>query len=536
MTAGSPTFNLADLFECIADAVPDRTALVAGDVRLTYRELDERANRIAHHLAGIGVGPGDSVGIQAYNRAEWIETMLGAYKIRAVPINVNFRYVEDELAYLFADADLVALVHDAGLASRIAVARGAAPSLRHFVALDDGSGVDAADVLGSVSYDDVVAAASPARDFGPRSSDDRYVIYTGGTTGMPKGTIWRHEDIFFAALQGGNPGGPPIEKPEDLARHAANDQAVYLVNAPMMHGGGQWVALICFYIGGKTVLNTSRHFDADEVWRLVEQEGVHSVSIIGDAMGRPLAEALAEADGRYDTSTVFVIGSGGAILSHPVKQQLRAQLPNAIILDSFGGSETGHNGSGLDADAEAPRFAMNDQTAVFDDELKPVVPGSGVVGRLARRGHIPLGYHKDPEKTAATFLEIDGERWVLPGDYATVEEDGTVTLLGRGSVCINTGGEKVYPEEVEAVLKAHPDVFDAIVVGIPDDRWGQKVAALVQPRPGARPAADDVAAHCRTKLADYKTPRKVVFLDELVRTPVGKPDYRWAKDAAVAAD
>jgi 3-oxocholest-4-en-26-oate---CoA ligase len=534
-------FNLADLFEIVVDVVPDRAALVAGDRRLTYGELDRRATRFAHHLLANGIAPGDKVGIYAWNRAEWIETELGAYKARAVPINVNYRYVTEELRYLVDNADLVGLVFERAFAPRVAEVRAAAPALRHLVVIDDGThpsetaGPVAA--LGAVPYEDALADASPARDFESRSPDDLYILYTGGTTGMPKGVVWRQEDIFFAAMGGGNFAGPPCEKPEDLRQLVAADHArtIGMVNAPMMHGGGQWVTFINFYGGGTVVLNCDHHFDADRIWRTVEREGCNSVMIVGDAMGRPLAEALAAPGASYDTSRVAVIGSGGAILSKAVKEQLRAQLPAAMVLDSFGASETGAAGTVYDMEGPAagPKFTMGPDTTVLDDDLRPVEPGSGVVGRLAKRGHIPLGYYKDDVKTAATVLTAaDGTRWVVPGDFATVDADGTLVLLGRGSVCINTGGEKVFPEEVEAAVKSHPDVFDAVVVGVDDERFVERVAALVQARPGATPTLEDLQAHCRTRVAGYKVPRQLVVLEELLRTPAGKPDYRWAKAQA----
>ena len=302
-----------------------------------------------------------------------------------------------------------------------------------------------------------------------------------------------------------------------------------------MHGGGQWMTFITFFAGGTVVLWTGHHFDPHEVWRIVERERANGVMVVGDAMARPLAEALAEPGASHDPSTVFSIGSGGAILSAAVKEQLRAQLPNALVIDSFGASETGAGGSVLEGGQ--PRFRMGEFMTVLDDELLRVVPGSGVVGRLARRGHIPLGYHKHEAKTAATFVTAaDGTRWVVPGDFAMVEADGAITLLGRGSQCINTGGEKVFPEEVEAVLKAHPDVFDAVVVGVPDERFVERVAAVVRPRDGgASPTLDELAAHCRHHLAGYKVPRQLVVVDEIERTPAAKPDYRWAKAVATRA-
>ena len=526
-------FNLADLYEIVADAVPDRLALVAGDRRLTYGQLDQRANRFAHHLLDRGVEPGEKVAIYSWDRAEWVEAMLGTYKARAVPVNVNYRYVADEARYILENSDSVVVVHERAFAPLLATIRDELPNVRHYVVLDDGSDAE----TDAVAYEDALAASSPRRDFGPRSPDDLYLLYTGGTTGVPKGVMWRSEDIFFAALGGGGFGQPPITTPEELSERipAEDARAIPIINAPLMHGGGQWMAFINLFGGGTIVLNGNRHFDPDWIWRTVERERCNSVMVIGDAMGRPLAEALAAPGASYDTSSVIVIGSGGAILSPAVKEQLRAQLPNAMIMDSFGASETGAGGTVFDKeDAGAgPRFTMGEFMTVLDDQLRPVAPGSGVVGKLARRGHIPLGYYKDTEKTAATFATAaDGTRWVVPGDFATVEADGTITMLGRGSVCINSGGEKVYPEEVEAALKAHPDVFDAVVVGVPDDRYVERVAAIVQARPNSEPSLEELQKHCREKLAGYKLPRQLVLTDEIPRTPVGKPDYRAAKTAA----
>jgi fatty-acyl-CoA synthase len=527
-------FNLADLFECVADAAPDRMALVAGEVRQSYRQLDQRANRLAHHLAASGHQPGDWIGVLAQNRAEWIESMLAAFKVRAAPINLNYRYQDEELRYVIDDADLVTLVFERRFAPRIVRIRNDLPRLRHFLWLEDGSDADVS-ALGAAPYEAALAAAPMGRGFGARSPDDRYVLYTGGTTGLPKGTLWRQEDIFFAALGGGNFGGDPIRRPEEIAGNAAKEpRATLLAIAPMMHGGGQWTTFNAFFAANSLVLYTGASFDPNQIWSLVERERVTSLSIVGDAMGRPLAEALAGSGASFDLSSLTSLTSGGAILSKAVKQQLRDQLPKVLILDSFGASETGYNGTVLDlaGPPAGPRFTLHPETTVLGDDDRPLSPGSGVVGRLARRGHVPLGYHKDPVKTAQTFPVIDGVRWVVPGDFATLEADGTLVLLGRGSVCINSGGEKVFPEEVEAALKSHPDVFDAVVVGVPDARFGEAVAALVTPRPGCAPGLEALAAHCRARLAGYKAPRALVCVDEIVRTPAGKPDYRWAKRRA----
>jgi acyl-CoA synthetase (AMP-forming)/AMP-acid ligase II len=521
-------FNLADLFEAVADAVPDRTAVIAGDRRLTYRELDERANRVAHYLRDVGVLPGQHVGIYSFNRVEWAESMLGCFKARAVPINVNYRYVIEELRYLFDNADLVALIFEAEFGPHVAAVLPGVPKLRHLVQLEDGIGTG--DAVDAVEYEHALAVADPTRtDLLPRSPDDLYVLYTGGTTGMPKGVMWRAEDIFFAAMGGGNYGGPGIEKPDDIVRSLSETPGVSLALAPLMHGNAQWSLMVGLFGGNAVTLNASRRFDADEIWDLVERERVNVISLVGDAMARPLVDALAH---RTAPSSLFALVSGGAILSPAIKQELNERAPNVAVIDAFGASETGANGS-VDVTEKGPRFQMNEWTTVIteDGALAPV----GEVGLLARRGHVPVGYYKDPVKTAATFTELHGVRWAIPGDRAVIEEDGKINVLGRGSQCINTGGEKVFPEEVEAVLKSHPDVFDAIVVGVPDERWGESVAAVVSPRPGRTVTLEMLDEYCRTALAGYKVPRRLVVVETVERTPAGKPNYRWAKEMAVAA-
>lgn len=535
----APTFNLADLFEVVADACPDRTALVAGEVRLTYRELDERANRVAHAFEAAGLEPGDHVGVYARNRAEWLEAMIGAFKARTVPINVNFRYVEDELRYIFDNADLKALVVEREYLPKVAAVSSDSPLLRTVFVLEDGTPGGTADGPGALvgadgggiavlGFEDALAAASSARDFGPRSPDDRYMVYTGGTTGFPKGVEWRAEDIFCSALGGGNFGGEPIAEPGELARKADVPAVVQMLTTPLMHGNGQWVTWITLMGAGTAVLWTGHRYDAAEILRTVERERAVTMMLVGDAMARPIADELAK--GGYDASSLRVIGSGGALLSPAVKDQLRGLLPALFISDGFGASEFGA-GSAQNA---AGRFPLKPKTAVLGDDLRPV--RAGETGRMARTGYIPVGYYKDPEKTAATFpVDPDGVRWVVPGDYARVEDDGTVTLLGRGSVCINTGGEKVYPEEVEGVLKAHPAVYDVVVVGVPDARFGERVAAVASVRAGHAVTIDELAEHSRTLIAGYKVPRDLVVVDAVPRSPAGKPDYRWAKDVAVKA-
>jgi acyl-CoA synthetase (AMP-forming)/AMP-acid ligase II/acyl-coenzyme A thioesterase PaaI-like protein len=514
------TFNLADLFESVVDVVPEREALVAGDVRLTYAQLDERATRLANHLTSQGIGAGDHVGLYLHNGNEFIEAILASFKLRAVPININYRYVEAELRYLCANAELKALVYQPELEARAQAID--VPSLRWRMTVGD-------------VYERALAAAAPTRDFAPRSSDDHYIIYTGGTTGMPRGVVWRHEDVFFAGLQGGNPGGDPLARPDEVAPLAESGAKAltFLPAAPFIHGAAQWAAFIALNAGGKCVIQPGARFDAARVAELIAKEQVNTLTLVGDAMARPLAEALA-ARPELDTSSLIVIASAGAIFSRSVQSDLAARLPSTLILNNFGASETGHQGNVADNDGARPKYMMNDSTAVFDDSLRPIAAGSGIIGRLARRGHIPLGYYNDPEKTKATFLEIDGARWVMPGDLATVEADGTITVLGRGAVCINSGGEKIFPEEVEEALKAHAAVLDAVVVGVPDPRWGERVAALVQPRDSTAPTLAELDAHCRTRIAGYKIPRELHLVGEILRHPSGKPDYRWAKAEVLA--
>jgi fatty-acyl-CoA synthase len=531
----SRQFNLADLFELVVDTVPDRLALVAGTVRLTYRQLDERANRFAHSIDALGMPIGGHVGILAYNRAEWAEAMIGCYKARVVPVNLNFRYVAPELRYVVENADLEVLVFERALAPLVAEALAdhepATPL--HLVVIEDGS--DVADPgLAFTPYEEALAAAPPERDFGPRSPDDIYVLYTGGTTGMPKGVLWRQEDIFFAAMGGGGWGAAPISHPDELADRLNRDdagRAVMLVMAPLMHGNAQWVMWNAFMMAGTAVLYIEHRYDPDRVWRLVGEERVVSMGLVGDAMARPLAEALAEAPpGTYDTSSLLAVGSGGAMLSSTVKDELKKQLPQVIIMDRFGSSESGAQGAVEDG-TTGPRFVMGDDTSVLDNDLLPLTPGDGKIGKLARTGRIPLGYYKDQVKTDATFpMDANGVRWSVPGDLASVEVDGTITVHGRGSASINSGGEKIFPEEVEAAVKTHPAIFDAVVVGIPDDRFGERVAAVVHLKHGhAPPTIEDLREHCRALIAGYKMPRQMLVVDEIPLTAAGKPDAKAAK-------
>ncbi|MET9818573.1 MULTISPECIES: acyl-CoA synthetase [unclassified Streptomyces] len=536
-------YNLADLFESVVDVVPGREALVhvdhpgtGAERRLTYAELDAAANRVGHHLLDSGIRPGEHLGLHLYNCVEYLQTVLGCLKARIVPVNVNYRYVEEELVYLYRDADLVALVFDAEFTDRVAAARPRAEKLRHLIRV--GTPAPGAAALPCVEFAQVEAAGSPEQGFPARSGDDQFIIYTGGTTGMPKGVMWRQEDLFFAGLGGGAPTGEPVKKPEELAGRVAAGGAgiTFFPTAPLMHGTSTLTAFIGFNFGQRVVIH--RKFVPEEVLRTVEKEKVSSISLVGDAMLRPLVDALRGPLRHIDRSSLFSVSSSGAIMSDTVRRQFQELVPNAMVLNNFGSSESGFNGTATeDAGPERGfRVRVNARTQVVDPATHQPV-AAGEVGRVAQCGHVPLGYYNDPAKTAETFFEKDGERWVLLGDMATVDAEGVVTVLGRGSQCINTGGEKVYPEEVEQALKSHPDVYDALVAGVPDPRWGHHVAAVVQLREGAaRPSLEDIRAHCRDRLAGYKIPRQLVLTEAIQRSPSGKADYRWAREVAVAAN
>jgi acyl-CoA synthetase (AMP-forming)/AMP-acid ligase II len=528
-------FNLADLFENAVDHFGDREYLVCDGKRRTYAEMEARANRLAHHLAANGIGANDHVGIYALNSVEWVETLWAVFKLRAVWININYRYVEDELRYLFDNADLKALVYARQFAPRVAGVLDAMPMLHHSIVIDDGSNEETG-ALASVDYEAALAAQSPLRDFGPRSADDRYILYTGGTTGMPKGVVWRHEDVFMA-LGGGIDAmtNERAARPEVMAEKGLAGGLTYLPIAPLMHGATQWAVMGQSFVGSRIIL--MGRFDAAEVWDLVAREKVQCVMITGDAMGRPLIEALDAEPGRWDTSSLFLLTSSAATFSPAVKDLFFRHFPNVIMIDAVGSSEGGNNGLVMvQKDATemkgGPTVKRLGNTVVLDENGRPVEPGSGTIGKIARAGDIPLEYYKDPKKTAETFVTIDGVRYAIPGDFAMVEADGRITLLGRGSVSINSGGEKIFPEEVESAVKSHPDVFDCTVVGVPDERWGQRVAAVIAVRPGTAPSLESIQEHCRTKIAGYKVPREIHVVAEVVRSPSGKPDYRWAKSVA----
>jgi len=531
--------NIADLAEHAIDAVPDRVALICADEQITYGQLEEKANRLAHYLIDRGVKKDDKVGLYCRNRIEIVIAMLGIVKAGAILVNVNFRYVEGELKYLFENSDMVALVHERRYADRVANVLPQTPNVKTILVVEDGSDVEdeAYQRYGGVEFYSALEQGSPERDFGERSADEIYLLYTGGTTGFPKGVMWRHEDIYRVLFGGTDfATGEFVEDEYDLAKAAAaNPPMIRYPIPPMIHGATQSATWMSIFSGQTTVL--APEFNADEVWRAIHEHKVNLLFFTGDAMARPLLDALQAAHGKgedYDLSSLFLLASTAALFSTSIKEKLLELLPNRVITDSIGSSETGFGGTSIVAKGEhhmgGPRVTIDHRTVVLDEDGNEVKPGSGARGVIAKKGNIPVGYYKDEKKTAETFKTFNGVRYAIPGDYAEVEEDGSVTMLGRGSVSINSGGEKIYPEEVEAALKGHPDVFDALVVGVPDPRFGQHVAAVVQPREGARPTLAELDAFVRSEIAGYKVPRSLWFVDEVKRSPAGKPDYRWAKD------
>ncbi|GAB2568125.1 acyl-CoA synthetase [Nocardia heshunensis] len=519
--------NVADLFEHTADAVPERIALICEDRQLTYRELDEQANRLAKHLAANGIRPGDHVGIYARNRIETVVTMLATYKVRAVSVAVNYRYVVEEVRYLFDNADLNVLVHEREYSEKVAAARATTPRLRHTVVIEDGTDIP----YSGTDYEQAIAEQPTGRDFAPRRPDDVYIVYTGGTTGFPKGVMWRHDDVW--RVFGGGidfaTGEYAADEWQQSERAAVGTGVVRLTISPLIHGAAQWSVLGALFNGNTVVLTPA--FEPDRIWNLVQQHRIAAMAITGDAMGRPLLDAYRGGD--YDASSLRILNSHAALFSQSVKQEFLSTLPGLAITDAIGSSESGLTGVGrvtADSDhSQGPRVNFIDQAILIDEDGERLSPAPGVIGRVARTGHLPLGYYNDPVKSASIFLELDGTRYVVAGDYARYESDGTVTLLGRGSECINTGGEKVFPEEVEGALKSHPHVFDALVIGLPDERYGQRVGAVVQPRTSDAIDITALDAHIRQTIAGYKAPRGYWLVADVQRHATGKANYAWAK-------
>jgi fatty-acyl-CoA synthase len=542
--------NLAVLQELIARHIPEREAVVWRDRVFTYAELARRSRRVGHALRRLGLGcrreraelqpwesGQDHVAIYCHNGNEFIEAMYGAWKARAAFINVNYRYVADELRYVFEQSAAQAVIYHAAFAPLLGAVRNDLPALRHLVQVADESGN--ALLPGAVDYEKWLAAESDAPLELPYSPDDLYIIFTGGTTGMPKGVLWRHEDVFFNGLGGHIPGFELLDTEEKLIAHVTSGLGGrFLVLPPFMHGAGQWAAFNTFHRGGTVVLpDEARRLDAHAVWRTVDRQRVDQMSIVGDAFAQPLLAALRE--GGYDGSRIQVISSTAAVLSPSVKRELATLVPNAMFVESVGATEAGLQAMSWDA-ASGPggqsAYQLRDNSVILSAErTRSLEPGMDEVGWIATRGHLPLGYLGDPERTRQTFPVIGGVRYCIGGDRARFAEDGRLVFLGRDSACINTGGEKVFAEEVERVVKGHPAVYDALVVGTPSARWGQQVTAVVSLHPGsARPTLEELRSHCAGQLADYKVPKALVVAPEIVRSPSGKPDYAWAKQHAAS--
>ncbi len=533
--------DLASAWEALAREFPGRVALACGTATRTWAELDDRAGRLAAAFAAHGIGHDAKVAIALYNGNEYIETEFAAFKVRAVPANVNYRYRADEIRYVLQNADAAALVYDASLRDVIDEIRASVPLLTLFVEVGgDGTCPFATD------YETLIAAHEPCAPIA-RSSHDQWFLYTGGTTGQPKAVMWEHRGLLGGMESTYRPFGIEVPTTVDEVVAAARTitdrgtEVRQLAASPLMHGTAGVSTKATLTHGGVVITLPSHSFDADELFRAVELHRATMLTIVGDAFSRPMLAAIerAESEGRpYDLSSVRTIVSSGIMWSEEIKQAFldRYQVTLVDILGSSEGTGMARQVASRTRKAATARFELGEHARVFTDDGRDVVPGSGETGRIALGFPIPAGYYKDPVKTEEAFPLVGGRRWSIPGDYALVEADGTVVLLGRGSQCINTGGEKVFPEEVEESLKTYPGVIDPNVIGVPDEKWGSAVTAVVSVAAGATVSADALRAHVREHLAAYKAPKQVIFVPEIVRKVNGKPDYEWARAALDAAD
>lgn len=549
MSDTTTTFTVPAVAKAVAAAIPDRELIIHGDRRYTYAQVIDRSNRLAAYLHSQGLGchterdalaghevGQDLLGLYAYNGNEFVEALLGSFQARVAPFNVNFRYVKSELQYLLADSGATALLYHAAFAPRVAEILPDLPQLRVLIQIADDSGNDLLD--GAIDYEAALASVSPDPPPVQHSADDLYVLYTGGTTGMPKGVLWRQHDIFMTSFGGRNlmTGEPSQSIDEIVERAAAGPGTKLMILPPLIHGAAQWSVMTAITTGQSVVFPTVvDHLDADDVVRTIEREKVAVVTVVGDAMARPLVAAIEK--GIADVSSLAVVANGGALLTPYVKQRLIEVLPNAVVVDGVGSSETGaqmHHMSTSGAVATGTFNAGPDTFVAAEDLTAILEPGHEGMGWLAQRGYVPLGYKGDAAKTAKTFPVIDGVRYAVPGDRARHGADGSVELLGRDSVTINSGGEKIFVEEVETAIASHPAVADVVVAGRPSERWGQEVVAVVALAQGARAEADELVAHASNTLARYKLPKAIVFRPVIERSPSGKADYRWAREQAVS--
>jgi len=536
-------WTFADVWEAIAAAQPERPANIQGDRVLTWAEFDARADALAAHFIAAGMGHQAKVAAYLYNGPEYLETYYAAFKGGYAPANTNYRYGPEELVYLFDNADAEAVVFHAGFAGIVEAIRPRLPKVKAWVAVAE-PGHPVPDW--AADYDAIVAktpATRPVKAPWGRSGEDLLLLYTGGTTGMPKGVMWRQDDLFNVIGAGGNAlaGIPPAESIEALVARIQgpeHQRPMTLVACPQMHGTGQFSSLIAFNVGGAVATLPSRKFNPIELWNEAERLSATNIVIVGLAFSTPMLEALEANPERWDLSSVKVMSSSGSMWSQENKRGLLSFARNAVILDSFGSSEAvgmGVSASAPGAEVQTAAFALGPNCAVFTEDGQRVQPGSGERGMVAVSGFLPMGYYGDAEKTAKTFKTLEGQRWSVPGDWAEVNTDGTLKLLGRGSVCINTGGEKVFPEEVEEALKTHVQVRDAVVVGVPDARFGERICAVVEPDGEAQPTLAELAEHVRTSLAGYKAPRELVVVESIGRAPNGKVDYKAVKERALSA-
>jgi acyl-CoA synthetase (AMP-forming)/AMP-acid ligase II len=535
-------WNIADVLEVVAAEVPDAPAVIQGGRVVTWQALNQRAGRVAACLLAAGLPRRSSVAQYLRNSPEYIESLYACLKASLVPVNTNYRYGSDELIYLWDNADVRAVVFHGEFSAQIELIRGHLPEIRSWLWVDDGTGPCPG---WAISYDDAATGTAPDRPLGPdqeeeqqRSGDDLLLLYTGGTTGLPKGVMWRQDDLFILlgnAARGGYPDQPDLEYARS---RVAREGRRMLPAAPLMHGAGCFSCMPILARGGAIVLLEGRSFDPVEFLDVVDSRQVHSASWVGDAFARPVADALDAHPGRWQLSSLKTITSGGVVFTDATKRRLLAHAPHLLINDVFGASEAITVGSSLvtkdNIAASDGSFRPRPGTRVIDEAGQDVVPGSGVAGLIAFSGRQPVGYYKDERKTAEVFREIGGRRYSVPGDWAVVAADGTVTLLGRGSACINTGGEKVYPDEVEKVIAPLPGVADAAVIGVPHERFGQAVVAVVQPVPGQALSAEVVISHCRAHLAGYKAPREVMVVASIGRGPTGKVDLTTLRKRALA--
>jgi 3-oxocholest-4-en-26-oate---CoA ligase len=547
MSVSATQFTVPTVAEAVAAAIGERELIIQGERRYTYAETVERSNRLAAYLHSRGLGchtersalaghevGQDLVGLYAYNGNEFVEALLGAFAARVAPFNVNFRYVKAELQYLLADSGATALIYHAAFAPRVAEVLPELPALKVLIQIADESGNALLD--GAVDYESAIQSA-PAQAPTQHSPDDLYVLYTGGTTGMPKGVLWRQHDIFMTSFGGRNlMTGECVSSVDEItARVAANPGSKLLILPPLIHGAAQWSVMMAITTGQTLVFPTVvDHLDADEVVRTIEREQVAAVTVVGDAIARPLLAAIEK--GIADVSPLAVIANGGALLTPYVKERLVEALPNVMVVDGVGSSETGAQMSHLSTNGAVSTGTFNagPDTFVAAEDLGSLLqPGHDGMGWLAQRGYVPLGYKGDAAKTAATFPVIDGVRYAVPGDRARHREDGRIELLGRDSVTINSGGEKIFVEEVETAIASHPAVADVVVTGRPSERWGQEVVAVVALADAARADAEELIVHAGKSLARYKLPKAVVFRAVIERSPSGKADYRWAREQAV---